>query len=105
MSAIIHIPARAGGETKRAATMTAFGIHHANALVRGLLSQSRELWTISFAMVAMWRSTKWRTSHPTAQPGSAGTEPEPLRTEHRSEEHTSEHQSLRHVVCRLLPAR
>ena len=50
MSAMIHIPARAGAGRKRAATMTAFGIHHADALVRGLLSQSRELWTISFAM-------------------------------------------------------
>jgi hypothetical protein len=79
---MIHTPVRAGGGMNSAATMAAFGIHHANALVRGLLSQSRELWTISFAMVAMWRSTKWRTSHPTAQPGSAGTEPEPLRTEH-----------------------
>jgi len=50
MSAMIHVPVRAGGGKKRAATMAAFGIHHANAFVRGLPSQSRELWTISFAM-------------------------------------------------------
>jgi hypothetical protein len=30
--------------------MATFGIHHANALVRGLLSQSRELCTIASAM-------------------------------------------------------
>ena len=42
-SAMIHTPARAGGAMKSAPTMAAFGIHHANALVRGLLSQSREL--------------------------------------------------------------
>src|SRR5262245_52057868 len=49
-SAMIHVPVRADGGKKSAATMIAFGIHHANALVRGLLSQSPELWTISFAM-------------------------------------------------------
>src|SRR5262245_25257951 len=52
MRAMIHTPVRAGGGMKRATTMAAFGIHHAKALVRGLLSQSRELWTISFAMTA-----------------------------------------------------
>src|SRR5262249_61524702 len=41
---------RAGGGMKRVATITAFGIHHANALVRELLSQSRELWTTPFAI-------------------------------------------------------
>jgi hypothetical protein len=50
VSATIHIPVRAGAGMKSAATMAAFGIHHANALVRGLLSQSRELWTIWVAM-------------------------------------------------------
>src|SRR5215475_4052301 len=74
-SAMIHIPVRAGGGKKSAATMAAFGIHHANAFVRGLLSQSCELWTISFAMMAMWHSAKRRPSHPTTRPGSAGTEP------------------------------
>ena len=49
---MIHTPVRAGGGMKSVATMAAFGIHHANALVRGLLSQSREAWTISFAMMA-----------------------------------------------------
>src|SRR5215472_16528779 len=42
-SAMIHIPVRAGGGKKSAATMASFGIHHANAFVRGLLSQSGEL--------------------------------------------------------------
>jgi hypothetical protein len=32
-SAMTHIPVRAGGAMKSAATMAAFGIHHANALV------------------------------------------------------------------------
>src|SRR5262249_50221350 len=41
---------RAGGGMKRVATITAFGIHHANALVRELVSQSRELWTTPFAI-------------------------------------------------------
>src|SRR6516165_2481966 len=41
-SPMIHIPARASGGTKSVATMAAFGIHHDDALARGLLSQSRE---------------------------------------------------------------
>src|SRR5262249_56023667 len=76
-SATIHIPVRAGGGMKRPATITAFGIHHANALVRGLLSQSRELSTISFATTTIRHSRKRRPSHPTARPGSAGTPPPP----------------------------
>ena len=30
--------------------MAASGIHHANTLVRGLRSQSRAMWTVSFAI-------------------------------------------------------
>ena len=47
---MIHIPVRAGGGKKRLATMATFGIHHANALVRGLLSQSRERCMLVSAM-------------------------------------------------------
>src|SRR5262249_56874308 len=84
MSAMIDIPARAGGGTKRAATIAPFGIHHADALVRGLPSQSRELWTTSFAMMTIWHSTKRRPSHPTVRPGSAGTDPRPRQhTSHK----------------------
>src|SRR5215813_12971597 len=75
MSAMIHIPARTGGATKRAATTAAFGIHHADALVRGLLSQSRELWPASFAMMVIRYSTKQDPSHANARLGSVDTEP------------------------------
>jgi hypothetical protein len=76
-SAMIHIPVRAGGGTKRATTMAAFGIHHANALVRGLLSQSRELWTISFAMTAYVAQHEAAPVSPdrSAWIGGHGTEP------------------------------
>src|SRR5712691_5500215 len=47
MSAMIQITLRTGTGTNRPARMAACGIRHANRLVRGLLSQSRERWTVS----------------------------------------------------------
>ena len=47
--ATIQTAALGSGGTKRAETKATFGTHHANAAVRGLPSQSRELWTISSA--------------------------------------------------------
>ena len=77
MSAMIHIPARAGGGTKRAATIAPFGIHHADALVRGLPSQSRELWTTSFAMMGYLAQHEAAPVSPdrSAWIGGHGTEP------------------------------
>src|SRR5712691_2790236 len=49
VSAIIQITLRTGMATNRPARMAACGIHHANRLVRGLRSQSRERWTVSLA--------------------------------------------------------
>jgi len=50
MSAMIQITLLTGTATNRPARMAACGIHHANRLVRGLRSQSRERWTVSLAM-------------------------------------------------------
>jgi hypothetical protein len=57
--------------------MTAFGIHHADALVRGLLSQSRELWTTSFAMMGYLAQHEAAPVSPerSAWIGGQGTEP------------------------------
>jgi|SRR5262249_5876031 hypothetical protein len=83
MSAMIQIPARAGVGTKRAATMIAFGIHHADALVRGLLSQSRELWTTSFAMMGYLAQHEAAPVSPerSAWIGGQGTEPKEQNTQ------------------------
>jgi hypothetical protein len=50
MSAIIQIALRTGTGMNRPARMAACGIDHANRLMRGLPSQSRELWAVSLAM-------------------------------------------------------
>jgi hypothetical protein len=74
---MIHIPVRAGVGKKRAATTAAFGSHHANALVRGLPSQSRELCTIAFAMTGYPGQQEVGTVSPerSAWIGGHGTEP------------------------------
>ena len=74
---MIHTPVRAGGGMKSVATMAAFGIHHANTLVRGLLSQSRELWTTSFAMMGYLAQHEAAPVSPerSAWIGGQGTEP------------------------------
>ena len=74
---MIHVVARAGVGKKRPAMMAAFGIHHADALMRGLLSQSREAWTISFAMMAYPLQQEAAPVSPerSAWIGGQGTEP------------------------------
>ena len=74
---MIHIPVRAGEGKKSAAMMAAFGIHHANAFVRGLLSQSCELWTTSFAMMGYLAQHEAAPVSPerSAWIGGQGTEP------------------------------
>jgi hypothetical protein len=76
-SAMIHVPVRAGGGKKRPATMAAFGSHHANALARGLLSQSRELCTIAPAMPGYPAQQEAALVPPerSAWTGGHGTEP------------------------------
>src|ERR1035438_2786186 len=58
------------------------------------------------AIVSLTSTLGWLANVPltvTVQPGATSvTFPVPIKTIPRSEEHTSELQSLRHLVCRLL---
>src|SRR5205814_8831333 len=59
-----------------------------------------------FPYTTLFRSTRWSSGPrpcacPRSPPGTR-TPPRPLHPVGRSEEHTSELQSLRHLVCRLL---
>jgi hypothetical protein len=58
ISAMIQIAVRVDTGENRQARMAVRGIHHANKLVCVLPSQSREVWTVSFAMMALSRATR-----------------------------------------------
>src|ERR1035438_10669154 len=53
----------------------------------------------NFFIAASWRP---RLGPPESNPGHGSGRPRPALGRWRSEEHTSELQSLRHLVCRLL---